>query len=60
MQFDMGCGLARYGNKLETIVGIHLQNLMVETISKVFKNHRAKGSFTEMQHVLECQLEKIK
>jgi hypothetical protein len=24
VQFDMGCDLAQYGNKVETIVGIHL------------------------------------
>jgi hypothetical protein len=39
VQFNVGCGLARYGNKVETIMGIHLQNLLSEIISKVFKNH---------------------
>jgi hypothetical protein len=30
VQFDMGCDLTQYGNKVETIVGIHLQNLSGE------------------------------
>jgi hypothetical protein len=30
MQFDMGCDLAQYGNKVETNIGIHLHNLLGE------------------------------
>ncbi len=30
VQFDMGCDLAQYGNKVERIMGIQLQNLPSE------------------------------
>ncbi len=30
VQFNVGCDLAQYNNKVETIVGIHLQNLSSE------------------------------
>jgi hypothetical protein len=30
VQFDVGCDLVQYGNKVETIVGMHSQNLLGE------------------------------
>ncbi len=34
VQFDVGCNLVQYGNKVETIVGIHLQKIMGENSPK--------------------------
>jgi len=34
VQFDVRCNLVQYGNKVEIIVGIHLQNLMGENNRK--------------------------
>jgi hypothetical protein len=43
VQFDMGCDLVQYGNKVETIAGIHLQNLLGENNLKGFLKTSQKG-----------------
>jgi hypothetical protein len=39
----MGCDLVQYGNKVETIAGIHLQNLLGENNLKGFLKTSQKG-----------------
>jgi hypothetical protein len=44
VQFDVGCDLAKYGNKVETNVKIHLQNFPTESnfesVQKPFQKGR--------------------
>ncbi len=43
MQFNVGCDLAQYGNKVKTIMAIHLQNLPGENNLKGVQKPSQKG-----------------
>jgi hypothetical protein len=43
VQFDMGCDIERYGNKVETTMKIHLQNLLGENYFESVQKPSLKG-----------------